>query len=348
MAFSPLGFSVPDLTITGSAGAHAAWGGKLGVAATVINTGSSTITNPIAQAPGSLSTADAPTSTVAVVITPRRSMKNAVTVNTFQAPPVGQNSLEQIEQSFTLPVRPPGFKNAHGHFFVHLIINSDSADLESNRANNISAPIRVRLTPGPAPQVVATGLAVPPVMQPGDTIQPSIAVTNVGNAPTTATVQVALVASTTPYFTIGSSIVALYDITTSIPSAAQVPTGGLISTFSQTANLLNNSVGFTGLPITLPTAPRKYYLGLVVDPYGVLQQTGAHKARLQQVQVVGPPIANLPPAGVLTTANPYPFPLPPSGNPIGVTPLTTTTSALIDPRPPGRAPPLRERGPAAV
>ena len=40
----------------------------------MINQGSSTITNPIAQAPGSTTTADAPASTVAVVITPHRSM----------------------------------------------------------------------------------------------------------------------------------------------------------------------------------------------------------------------------------------------------------------------------------
>ena len=52
MASSPLGFSLPDLTITGSAGTRAAWGGTLGITATVINQGSSTITNPIAQAPG--------------------------------------------------------------------------------------------------------------------------------------------------------------------------------------------------------------------------------------------------------------------------------------------------------
>ena len=72
MAASALGFSLPDLSINGSVGTRAAWGGTLGVIATVINTGTSTITNPIAQAPGSVTTADAPPSTVAVVITPRR------------------------------------------------------------------------------------------------------------------------------------------------------------------------------------------------------------------------------------------------------------------------------------
>ena len=114
MASSPLGFSLPDLTITGSAGTRAAWGGTLGVVATIVNQGSSTITNPIAQAPGSATTADAPASTVAVVITPRKSMAHAVTIGTFQAPPVSQNSLEQIAESFTLPSRPTGFHAAGG------------------------------------------------------------------------------------------------------------------------------------------------------------------------------------------------------------------------------------------
>ncbi len=52
LATSPLGFSLPDLTISGSVGTRAAWGGSLGVIATVINQGTSTITNPIAQGPG--------------------------------------------------------------------------------------------------------------------------------------------------------------------------------------------------------------------------------------------------------------------------------------------------------
>ena len=55
---------------------------------------------------------------------------------------------------------------------------------------------------------------------------PEITLTNIGTAPTGGPVQVALVASTTKNFTVGSSVVALYDITTSIPAASQVATGG--------------------------------------------------------------------------------------------------------------------------
>lgn len=329
MAASPLGFSLPDLTITGSAGTRAAWGGTLGIIATVVNQGSSTITNPIAQAPGDVSTADAPASTVAVVITPRKSMAHAVTVGTFQAPPVSQNSLEQIEESFTLPSRPKGFPAHGGEFYVHLIVNSDSAVLESNRGNNVSQPLPVHVVSEALPQLVATGLDLPSPLNPGDTIQPTISISNLGTAPTSAAVQVALVASTSKNFTLGSSIVALYDITSSIPAASQVPPGGLIAAFSQTANPANNILTFTAPSVTLPTSPRKYYLGLVIDPYGAIQQLGSAKNALEQVRVVGPSTSGLPSAGVISSGNINPFPLPASGVFIGINPTTTTTSSSI-------------------
>jgi len=167
---------------------------------------------------------------------------------------------------------------------------------------------------------------VPPTMQPGDTIVPTISIANLGTAPTSGPVQVALVASTSKNFTVGSSIVALYQITNSIPAASQVPPDGLITAFSQTPNPLNNTITFTGPAVTLPTSPRKYYLGVVIDPYGQIQQLGTPKNALELLQVVGPPIPHLPPAGVISTPNSNPFPLPPSGVFIGVNPTTTTSS----------------------
>src|SRR5262249_35466270 len=79
LAFSTRGFALPDLKITGTAGPVAAWGGTLSVTATIINTGASTITNPIAQAPGAASTAAAAASQVTVLLTPRaHSLRGAV------------------------------------------------------------------------------------------------------------------------------------------------------------------------------------------------------------------------------------------------------------------------------
>jgi hypothetical protein len=327
MASSPLGFSLPDLAITGSAGSVAAWGGTLAIGATIINQGSSTITNPIAQAPGDATTADAPGSTVAVVITPHKSMAHALTIGTFQSPPLSQNSIEQLTDSFKLPSRPPGFHSAGGTFYVRLIVNSTSAVLEADRSNNVSAPIPVHLIGAALPELRTASLSVPPTMQPGDTIQPMISVTNLGTAATSGPVQVALVASTTKNFTIGSSIVALYDITSSIPSASDVPTGGSFAAFSQTASPPNNVVTFTGPSVTLPTSPRKYYLGVVIDPYGKIQQLSTPADLLSEIQVVGPPIPHLPPAGVVSTPNTNPFPLPASGVFIGLNPTTTTSNS---------------------
>jgi hypothetical protein len=333
LATSPLGFSLPALTISGSVGTRAAWGGTLGIVATVLNQGSSTIPNPLAQAPGSLSTADAPASTVAVVITPGRSLRHAITIGEFQAPPVGQNSIEQIQESFTLPSRPSGFA-APGHkFYVHLIVNSNQSVLVSNPSSNVSAALPVTVASRALPELRATALDVQTPLEPGDTIIPTITVANLGSAPTPGPLEVALVASTTPSFTVGSSVVALYDITASIPGASQVPPSGVISAFSATSTVLNNYYTFTGPAVTLPTSPAKYYLGVVVDPYGQIPQLSTPKNALEQIQVVGPNHSGLPPAGVISTGNVNPFPESASGVFIGINPETTSTSSSSTTRP---------------
>lgn len=317
MAFSPLGFSLPDLTITGSVGTRAAWGGPLGFVATVVNSGTSTITNPIAQAPGAASTADAPQSLVTVLISPNRSLRHAVPIGSFEAPPLTQNSLEQMADSFNLPPTPPrGFHG--GKFFVHLIVNGNGAVLESNTSNDISRPLLVKVAHQALPELRATELSIAPNLQPGDTIAPTITLTNYGTAYSGSPIQVALVASTTPNFTVGSSIVALYSVQVNLPPASAVPPGGVIATFSQTANPLDNSFTFTGPAVTLPTSPTKYYLGVVIDPYGKIPQLNPPKNALQQIRQVGPGTGDLPPAGVVSTGNIYPFPFPASGQPIGV------------------------------
>src|SRR5580658_2015565 len=70
MAFSSLGFSLPQLVVTGTAGPRASWGGTLNVSVYLQNIGASTTTEPTAQAPGDTSQADAGDSTIAVVLTP--------------------------------------------------------------------------------------------------------------------------------------------------------------------------------------------------------------------------------------------------------------------------------------
>ena len=67
----------------------------------------------------------------------------------------------------------------------------------------------------------------------------------------------------------------------------------------------------------------------MVDPYGKIQQLSTPANPLADIQVVGPPIPHLPPAGVVSTANSNPFPLPPSGVFIGINPTTTTTNSTL-------------------
>jgi hypothetical protein len=261
-----------------------------------------------------------------VLITPRRnSLVHAVTLGTFQAPAITQNSLVQVTASFTLPSQPRFFPGGGHKFYVRLVANSDQQVLEANTTNNLSKPIPVSVAGQALPALRATALYVPPVMQPGDTIAPTILVANLGTAATTGTVQVALVASTTKNFTVGSSIIALYNITASIPSASQTTTGGSLASLNQNLTPPSNVVTITGAAVTLPTSPSKYFLGVVVDPFDKINELSRPANALSLIQVVGPPIPTLPPAGVVSAANTNPFPEPPSGHLIGV--LTTTTSS---------------------
>jgi hypothetical protein len=324
LAFTTLGFSLPQLVVSGEAGPRAAWGGPLDVSVFLQNIGSSTTTEPTAQAPGDTSQADAGDSTIEVVLTPHaHSFKGAVVLGTIDAPPVSQNNLEQLTDMFTLPSRPSGFKSSGGKFYVRFIANANGAILQANPGHgNISTAVPVSLVARSLPELRATALYVPDVMQPGDTISPTITVENLGTADTDlqAPVQVALVASVTPTFTLGSSIVALYTIG-NIPAVSQTPTAGDYQTFAQ--NIVDtppNSVTFTGAPVTLPTTPGTYYLGVVVDPYGKINELSLPSNVFSLIHKVGPGNtgSGLPPAGVVNSAgNTGAFPIAPNGQIIG-------------------------------
>ncbi len=78
-----------------------------------------------------------------------------------------------------------------------------------------------------------------------------------------------------------------------------------------------NVVSITGAAVTLPTSPQKYYLGIVIDPAGKINQLSLPKNNFELIHVVGPP-DGLPPAGVVSTTPSESFPSPPSGVPIGI------------------------------
>ena len=332
LAFSALGFSLPELAITGEAGPRAAWGGPLNVSALYQNIGTSTITEPLSQAPatqaptpgspyGNVSTADAPDTMVTVFATRTpKTLNGAVDLGEIEAPPLSQNSVEQLAAAFTLPARPAGFPGPGGTIYIWFEANSSNSSLETTHKYNLSKPVPVKLTRGPLPELRAISLSVPSSLSPGDTITPQIQIENFGTADPDlqGPVTVDLVASVTKSFTLGSSIVASYTIN-SIPAVAQTPTSGNYLTFAQQiVNQPNNVVTIIGSPVTLPTSPAKYYLGVVVDPTGAIDQLSVPRNSFQQIKVVGPKTRFLPAAGVVSSANTNQFPTSPSGQYIGV------------------------------
>jgi hypothetical protein len=258
-----------------------------------------------------------------------RTVKGAVQIGTVTAPAASQNSFEQFPASITLPTQPAGFP-ASGLFYIHLVANANQTVLQSSFAHNVSPAIPVRIISQALPEIRVTALDVPPVMQPGDTITPTIQLTNLGTAPVPAGTEVALVASTTPDFNLGSSIVALYTLPQAIPAQSTAPVRASVrrharlfgSTFANVTPGSNVDT-FTGPAVTLPTSPTTYFLGVVVDPNNKLTQLSLPANRLEQIRPVGPPVPGLPPAGVISNPLQLPFPNPPDGVPIGnVNPAT--------------------------
>ncbi len=329
LAYSPLGSSLPDLTISGFASPVASWGGPVTVTFNVQNIGASSTIEPLALSPGSTSSADAGPYKVAVyAVANQRSLNNPVLVGTVDLTNQSQNSVVQTTTTLTMPDRKFGFPGDGGKIFLFFQVNATGSLLESDTSNNVSKLVPLTIE-APLPELATVGLDLPPTIQPGDTVQPNIRIANFGPADTSpqGPFTVALVASTTPTFNQGSTIVATYTIS-NIPSESQVATQG--SVFGD-ANLIpqKNVVTIAGSPVTLPTSPRTYYLGVVIDPTNQLKQLQRVPQFSRPLNVfnlphkIGPPIKFLPPAGVLVAGgvtNVPQFPLPFGGNPVGGAP----------------------------
>ncbi len=283
LAFSPLGFSLPDLIVSGTSSPLAAYGRDVSVTVNVQNIGASSLTEPLALQPGAVSTADAPPSTVGVFLTPRpNSLRGAIRIGTINVPFLRQNNLVQITQNIHFPLRPAGFPGDGGRVFLNFQANAGNTIVETETANNRSNNVAVRIAP-PQGNVSVVRFEVPPVIQPGDTIQPNIVVANSGSAETgAAPLEVLLVSSSSRRFQGDSSILARYPV-------GNIPVGG--------------SVAIAGAPVKLPATRRVFYIGVLVGG----QNTGVQVSRR-----VGPPIQNLPPAGALVdvsnVAPQFPFP----------------------------------------
>jgi hypothetical protein len=332
MAYSPLGFSLPELIISGRAATTAAYGGDLGVEINVQNLGASSIIEPLALTPGASSTADAPATTANVYLSPTShyNPRTAVLVGSVAIPAIKQNDRVEIFSTLTLPNRPAGFPGAGKNVYLTFVVNPTGSILQNNSTGNISAPVRLRVAPQPAlPSLRLVDLAIPANLQPGDTIKPVIQVGNFGTASTQAQgpVTVILVASLDQTFRTGSSVVATYTIA-NINSASSV-IGHHSVLGDNSLDGPSNIVTINGDAVTLPTSPSRYYLGVVIDPNNTIIEQKTHRPtnRLQGVRLIASVPGGLPPTNVTTTPSTALFPNPPT--PIG-DPLTGSAAAVAE------------------
>ncbi len=323
MAYSPLGFSLPQLAVSGFGAPSASYGGTLAVTIDVRNLGSSSIIDPLALEPGAPANADAGPFDVEVFITKGRSKRfnaSAVPIGLVHFAGLPQNGLFRETAALNLPARPRGFPTPGHQLFLAFVADPQGAIHQLDRSSSVSlASQPVQLSPN-LPDLFAVGLELPSALHPGDTIQPNIRIQNLGPASTSTQASsffVDLVASTGNVGGPGSSIVARY-VVQNIPGVSLAPTKRLVT---GDANLDPpvNIVTITGAPVTLPTSPGVYNLGVVIDPQFKVQQIHqigrGPDRRLQLLRRVGPPAKNLPPAGVLANVPPSTnvFPIPPFG-----------------------------------
>lgn len=325
LAYSVLGTSLPDLTVSGYTSPVASWNGPLTVTVNVKNIASSTQVEPLGIASGSPSSADAGPFAVGIYLSrsPTK-FQRSVRIGELDFSGLTQNTATQSTQMIALPPQIPGFPGNGGKIYVLFKVNDTGTILESNFANDTSNVSKVQLE-APLPELSVVGFDVPPVMQPGDTIQPNIRIANLGPADTSpqGPVTVALVASTTPTFNSGSSIIATYSIA-NIPGETSVSTAeSFLGDANQTPQ--SNVYTLSAAPVTLPVSPRVYYLGVVIDPYHQLNQLSvvgrAGRNPFSLAHKIGPPIKHLPPAGVVVpgvTSVPV-FPIAFGGLPVGGT-----------------------------
>lgn len=352
LSYSPLGYSLPNLNVRGQAGPVATWGGTLTVTAILQNTGASTINEPLSLIPPGqvlagpdglpvpsyaiASSADVPANQINILLTRNpRSLAGAINLGTVGDSTSGiavpQNDVRIVPTTVQLPAHPAGFPTT-GRLYIRLVANVNNSILQGSDTNNVSPAIPVRFIYRAAPSLRVTELNVPSSMQPGDTIAPTIRIVNSGTSPAPAGTEVALVASVSPDFNLGSSIVSLYTLPNEIPaqSSATVALRGrhgkvLSPRFSsRNVNPGANVLTFAGTAATLPTLPSRYYLGVVIDPNNKLPQLSLPANRLEQIRVVGPS-NGLPPAGVVSSSTSLAFPNPPDGVPIGQSTATTNS-----------------------
>ncbi len=349
MAYTPLGASLPDLVVTGSVPPVAAYGGTITVQVDVSNIGHSSMVEPIALAPGAVSSADAGPSQVGVYLTtnPHRLTRRAVRIGSVDVPEIRQNSTVNIYETLAMPAEQPRGLPANGRdVFVFFRVNDTRTVLEIDRSNNTSRgsqPVRLA---APLPELSAEAIDLPQVLNPGDVIAPSYQIANLGTVDTAdqAPVTVQLVASTDEFFGPTDVILATYTIP-NIPPLSRSPARGRTVLGNVTLDTPPNVRTIGGQAVALPADPGQYFIGVIVDPLQQIRQIrdleGPRVPILQELRVVGSPIHGLAPANTALTPPPasniFPTPayglitspfFPPSQLGVGVVTTATVSSTV--------------------
>lgn len=334
MAYSPLGYSLPQLNVTGYAAPAAAYGGTLAVDINVENLGASSLIEPTQLAPGSPSFADSPATTVQIFGSLSPSGKGGYfLLGSVAIPAVRQNSDYETVAPIVLPSRPAGFPRT-GNLYLTLAVNNDRSILQASTAGNVyNIPKPVQIVSNALPNVQVVAVDIPTTLQPGDVIAPTIQIENLGVGDTGAQgpFTVSLVASLDKKFGVGDAVVGSFTVA-SLPGISSVPTQ---TTVAAIQNLFQtpNQLTVTLPALQLPTTPGFYYLGVKIDPTHQINQTYGPNNRLSNVVPVGPASRFLSPATVQLGAVAPVFPSLPVNfvNAASVAQLPLITPVAISP-----------------
>jgi hypothetical protein len=315
MAYSPFGYSLPELAVTGYAANTASWGGALSLDVTVQNQGASSLVEPLDLAPGSTnntlntpagvstnSTADSTPTTVEVYASTKpNANKGLVLIDTINIPGIAQNSSYEVNSTVALPSQPAGFGNK---IYLTMVVNNNQSILQESQGQNVyrvPKPVKLRAS---LPDLQVVNIDIPSSLQPGDVIAPTIAIANLGSADIAAQgpVTVELVASLNKTFGPGDSVVGSYVIK-SLPGISGVPTQATTLNPADNLTTLPNENITTLSPVKLPTKPGTYYLGIVIDPTHAINQTYAPNPALRAVVQVGPRDPLLGPSTLVVNTN---------------------------------------------
>lgn len=272
MAYSAMGFSLPDLAVGNNASPVASWGQPFAVQIQAYNRGASSLPE-LPQYPLPPSMADAVTE-VDVYLARGR---NRVQIDTIDLGRIRQNSLSNGVVNIDLPDTPPdGFPAAGGQFrmvFVPRVSNQIRLPMASPNGGSWSMPINVLPS---LPQLQFVSDNSPGVIVPGQVFTPQVVIANVGgaNIATQGPLTVALVASADPYFSPDDIVLDQFTFE-SLPGLNQRPIAGgmrgLHGSRQGNLPLAANEASAFGAKITFPlNGP--YYIGYVIDPDRTITQ----------------------------------------------------------------------------